>query len=204
VGRPSRKEQQLRQDELLESALDIFLERGFEETTMEGIAKFVRMSKRTVYAKYEDKSTLFRSAVFRAIDRVALPREALEAVATDDLEETLRAIARIRIANIANPLATKLQRILAAQSYRFPDLFSAAFERGTGPAIEYLGDLFAAHAARGEVIVNDSKRTALSFLALVVGGPTRHIVAGHPLDQAETDERIEFAVGLFLHGIRPR
>lgn len=182
-------------------ALDIFLERGFEQTTIEEIATHVGMSKRTVYARYEDKGTLFKAAVRRAIERYTVPREKLEAVATDDLEATLAAVARLRIANVATPVATKLQRILGAQSYRFPELFNAAFEEGAGPTVGFLSDLFVRYTARGQIQVIEPQRAATAFLSLAVGGPARTIVSGNPLDDTEIERHILFAVELFLRGV---
>src|SRR3546814_7241869 len=46
-----------------------------------------------------DKDALFRAAVRRAIEAYTVPREAIDAVVSDDLEATLTAIARLRIAN---------------------------------------------------------------------------------------------------------
>ena len=204
VGRPTRAQQEQRHEELLNIALDIFLERGFEQATMEEIAIQVGMSKRTVYARYEDKGALFKAAVRRAIERTTMPREALEAVATDDLEETLAAIARLRIVNVARPVATKLQRILSAQSYRFPELFNAAFEEGAGPTIRFLTDLFERFSKQGEINVTEPQRAAAAFLSLAVGGPARIIVSGNKLDDTEIEKHIRFAVGLFLVGVRRR
>jgi AcrR family transcriptional regulator len=162
------------------------------------------MSKRTVYARYEDKGALFKAAVRRAIERYTVPRDALEAVATDDLEETLAAIARLRIANVATPVATKLQRILSAQSYRFPELFNAAFEEGAGPTIQFLSDLFVRYSTQGEINVTEPQRAATAFLSLVVGGPARIIVSGNKIDDTEIEKHIRFAVGLFLRGVGRR
>jgi TetR/AcrR family transcriptional repressor of mexJK operon len=201
VGRPTRAQQEQRHQELLNVALDVFLERGFEQATMEEIAIQVGMSKRTVYARYEDKGTLFKAAVRRAIERYTVPRAVVESVATDDLEETLIAIARQRIANVATPVATKLQRILSAQSYRFPELFNAAFEEGAGPTISFLRDLFARYHAQGKITVTEPQRAASAFLSLAVGGPARIIVSGNRLDDTEIEEHVRFAVGLFLVGV---
>jgi TetR/AcrR family transcriptional repressor of mexJK operon len=184
----------------LNVALDIFLERGFEQTTIEEIATHVGMSKRTVYARYEDKGTLFKAAVKRAIERYTVPREALEAIATDDLEATLVAVARLRIANVATPVATKLQRVLSAQSFRFPEIFKAAFEEGVGPTVSFLSDLFVRYSTRGELNVTEPQRAATAFLSLVAGGPTRIIVSGNRLDDTEIERHVRFAVGLFLRG----
>lgn len=204
AGRPTRAQAQQRHEELLDRALDIFLDRGFEQTTIEEIAKAVSTSKRTIYAYHEDKAALFKAAVTRAIQRYTQPREVFEAAATDDLEETLAAVGRLRIANMATPNAIKLQRILAAQSYRFPELFNAAFEEGVGPAIDFLCALFAHHMARGEINVAEPMRAATAFLSLVVGGPARILVSGNVLDGAELEARIRFAVRLFLDGVRRR
>jgi len=204
VGRPTRAQQEQRHEELLDVALDIFLERGFEQTTMEEIAIQVGMSKRTVYARYEDKASLFKATVRRAIERYTVSREAVEAIATDDLEETLIAIARQRIANVATPVATKLQRILSAQSYRFPELFNDAFEAGAGPTVSFLSDLFVRYSAQGEINVTEPQRAATAFLSLAIGGPARIIVSGNKLDDTQIEQHIRFAVDLFLVGVRPR
>jgi len=204
AGRPTRDQQEQRHEELLNVALDIFLERGFEQTTMVDIATAVGMSKRTVYARYDDKAALFKAAVHRAIERYTIPREALEAVATDDLEETLAAVARLRAANAATPNSIRLQRILSAQSYRFPELSHVAFEEGAGPGITFLCDLFARHEARGEISVPQPARAASAFLSLALGGTARALVTGNSVHQDEVEERIAFAVGLFMGGVRLR
>ncbi|MEO6093324.1 MAG: TetR/AcrR family transcriptional regulator [Novosphingobium sp.] len=204
AGRPTREQSLQRRDELLDCALDSFLEHGFEQATMELIATAIGMSKRTVYAYYGDKEALFRAAVERAIERYTVPREALDALIGHDLEQTLRAVGRLRVANIASHVSTTLQRILAAQSHRFPDLFNAAFTRGAGPTIAFLVDLFARHQARGGICVPEPERAAVAFLSLVVSGPARIIVSGNPLSDEEIEARIGFGVGLFLNGIRVR
>lgn len=204
AGRPTREEAARRLDELLECALDIFLERGYEEATMVEIASAVGMSKRTVYAYYEDKADLFKAAVRRAITRYTVSREAIAAAATDDLETTLLAVARLRIANVSTATGIRLQRILNAQAYRFPELFSELFDEATRPTIDFLAELFDRLNDSGEVVVNDTQRAAVAFLSLVVSGPARIITSGNRLDEGEMEERIRFAVQLFLNGIRRR
>ena len=62
-GRPT-----LSNEELLDTALDLFLENGFERTSIEAICSAAGMAKRTVYARYGDKTSLFQAAINRAID----------------------------------------------------------------------------------------------------------------------------------------
>ena len=139
----------------------------------------------------------------RAIERYTVSRLDVEAIATDDLEETLAAIARQRIANVSRPVVIKLQRILSAQSYRFPELFNAAFEDGAGPTMSFLCKLFETCTREGKLKVTEPQRAATAFLSLVVGGPARIIVSGHKLEATEIERHIRFAVRLFLVGVRP-
>ena len=171
---------------------------------MEAIANAVGMSKRTVYAKYEDKAALFRASVRRAIERYTIPREALAAVGTEDIETALAEIARIRIRNLMTPNSIKLQRILSAQAHRFPELFHAAFDEGAGPTIAFLSDLFEQKKAAGEIVVDDPRWAAGAFLSLAAGGPARLIVSGLEMAPADIEARIKSAVRLFLDGIRKR
>ena len=89
AGRPTRAQAEQRHEQLLDHALEIFLDRGYDSATIEAIAASVRMTKRTVYARYPDKAALFRAAVQRAVDRWVIPVGDLSAVETDDLEGTL-------------------------------------------------------------------------------------------------------------------
>jgi AcrR family transcriptional regulator len=187
----------------MEAALDAFLEKGFELATVEEIAGRTAMSKRTVYARYADKSALFIAAVERATERFTIPREVVEAVLTDDLEESLVAVARLRLVNLATPTGIKLQRILLTQSYRFPGLYPSAVERFVGPVREVLCDLFERH--RSELDVRQPLRSATAFLSLAVGGTGQALIAGLEEEiTEEVEERIRFAVRLFLDGVRQR
>jgi AcrR family transcriptional regulator len=204
AGRPSRAQVEARQAELLDTALDMFLDRGFELTTMEAVAAAVGMAKRTVYARYADKAALFLAAVERAIARSVVPRADFEALASADLEATLVAFARMRIAHFQTAEGVKLQRIVNTESFRFPEIFTWYFEKGAGAAIGFLTDLLQARARAGEIDLDDPALAANIFMSMVVGGPVRTIVAGMPMPQAAIERRVDYAVAIFLNGLRPR
>src|SRR5262245_28968785 len=83
-GRPT-----LSNEQLLDTALDLFLEQGFERTSIDAITSAAGMAKRTVYLRYGDKESLFRAALERAIEDWIVPIERLRAAERDDFEETL-------------------------------------------------------------------------------------------------------------------
>lgn len=204
AGRPTREQAKARHEELLERALDMFLDKGYELVTMEAIAAAVGMTKRTIYARYADKSALFKAVVQRAIERYIVPIERLQAAESDDLAATLTAIAHIRIENVMTPQGIRLQRILNAESYRFPEIFDMATAQSSQPMIDFLAELLRRRVAKGEIALNEPERAAAGFLSLAVGGPTRSAVSGVPIEASELEARVRFSVQLFLNGVLPR
>ena len=204
AGRPTRDQAEARHAELLDTALDMFLERGFEQTTMEGVASAVGMTKRTVYARYTDKAALFIATVQRAIERMIVADDVLRDLDTGDLKQTLTALARMRVAQVMTPAGLKLQRIINTESYRFPQIFTMSYELGAGAVIAFLADLLRRHNSAGAVCVAQPDMAANVFMSMVVGGPVRLIVSGNPISQQEIDDRIAFSIDLFLNGIKPR
>jgi AcrR family transcriptional regulator len=202
-GRPTRLQIEERNRELLDQALDLFLEKGFERTTIRDITTSVGMAKRTVALRYGDKTALFKAALQRAIDEWVVPTERLSAAETADLEETLRRIAQILVANIMSPAGLRLLRITNTESYRMPEIGAYTYERGTRHTVAYLADLFRRRLPHGKDFL-DPEMLAVSFLNLVVGGPARTTVWGMPLDNAAIAWRTEHCVQLFLRGILPR
>lgn len=204
AGRPTREQAEQRHNELLETALDHFLEKGFELGTIEAIALRVGMTKRTVYARYPDKVSLFRAAVNLALDRYAVSQEELEATDRGDIAQTLSQLARLRVDMVATPNGLRLQRIINTESYRFPDLFAQAYERGALPAIRFMAAILERETKAGRLAIDKPMKASIVFMSMVAGGPARIIIAGMPLSDDEIDQRIAYAVRLFLNGALPR
>jgi TetR/AcrR family transcriptional regulator, mexJK operon transcriptional repressor len=204
AGRPTREQAEARHHALLDTALDHFLDKGFAQTTVEGIAQDVGMTKRTVYARYPDKVSLFRAAVGRAIDRYVVPPHQIEATDEGELEQTLIAIAWLRVEQVMTPNGLKLQRIINSESYRFPEIFEPFYERAAAPTMRFLAAVLERETCAGRLAVIDPDTAANVFMSMVVSGPARTIVLGNPLPREAIARRIEYAVRLFLDGARPR
>lgn len=200
-GRPTRSHAEARNSELLDVALDLFLEHGFERTTIEAITSAVGMAKRTVYARYGDKQTLFRTALERAIDDFVVPVEKLRAAESEDFEETLNAIGHILVANILTREGLRLLRITNAESGRMPEIGEYTLRSGTGPTLAYLADLFQRRLPQRFSSSEQAEDIAYAFLNLVVGGPANRVAWGVKLDSEQIERQTQANVRLFLHGI---
>ena len=62
-GRPTRAEATRRHRALLETASRLFLERGLDAVSLDEIARQAAVAKRSIYARYGDKSALFVAAL---------------------------------------------------------------------------------------------------------------------------------------------
>ena len=197
-GRPT-----LSNEALLDKALDLFLEQGFERTSIDGITAAAGMAKRTVYARYGDKTTLFKAALKRAIEDWIVPIERLRAAETTELASSLEAIGQILVANMLSPAGLRLLRLTNAESGRMPEIGAFNVKHGTEPTIAFLADLFRRHLADEDAPFADSEDAAQAFLNLVVGGPANAAAWGVQLDAAAVDHQTHYSVRLFLHGLLP-
>ena len=193
-GRPS-----LSNEALLDVALDIFLEMGFERTSIDAITAAAGMAKRTVYLRYEDKTALFKAALERAINEWIVPIDTLRAAECEDLETTLLRVGQILLANVMSPAGLRLLRITNAESARMPELGAYSCEKGTEPTLAYLADLL-----RRRVDGVDGDEAAWAFLHLIVGGPATATAWGVVLDAAAIDKHTRYCVHLFLCGLLPQ
>jgi AcrR family transcriptional regulator len=180
-------------------ALDHFLDKGFEATSLNAITSSLGMSKRTVYAWYGDKLSLFRAALERAVDDWATPFEQLQALESDDLEETLLRIARLMVANMMSPAGLRLIRITNAESYRMPEIGAYLHSRGSRQVVLYLTDLLRRRVKPGPEELPDLNDLATAFLNLM-SGPARLNAWGIG-DEADVDKFVRQRVKLFLRGV---
>ena len=61
-GRPSREEAEKLEDKILDAAAALFFDEGYGAVSVEEIAKQAQISKRTFYARFENKAAIFRAA----------------------------------------------------------------------------------------------------------------------------------------------
>jgi len=197
-GRPT-----LSNEDILDAALDLFLENGFERTGIEAIAAAAGMAKRTVYARYADKTALFEAALTRAIEDWIVPVDVLRGVEGDDVEDTLLRIGQILVRNVLRPNGQRLLRLTNAVSGQMPEIAAFNVQKGTEPTLAYLADLFRRRLRPDGMTASEAADAAEAFLDLVVGGPANLAARGVASDDAAVDRHTRYTVGLFLHGVMP-
>jgi TetR/AcrR family transcriptional repressor of mexJK operon len=204
-GRPTREEAARRDARLLDVATKLFMERGYDCTSIDAVAETAGVSKPTVYARYHDKRDLFTAVLRATIQRWLAPLSAAAEAAKvnpKNVETTLHDLSRHMLAHASTPEVLMLRRTLAAQAVQFPELAKLAHEEGWLRGVRAVSILLLQFAERGQIKIDDPAIAADLFLSLVLGTSDRH--HGIPTRPKLQELRRQAAVKLFLNGVRPR
>jgi AcrR family transcriptional regulator len=201
TGRPTLVEAAQLDEHVRESALQLFLERGYEGTSMDAIARAAGTTKVSLYARFASKEEVFNAVLLWATRRSDWPKREPPPPDLDDLQGALMAIAEASVRRAIDPAMVKLGRIAATQALRFPEIAREAHAAGYSPRHQMLIELLKRHAAKGSVVAEDPEILAEHFLAMVSAMPARLASFGIVLSAAEQKRRIEIAVQLFLRSL---
>jgi TetR/AcrR family transcriptional repressor of mexJK operon len=167
-GRTARKRQAI-----LQAAETLFLDRGFDATSVDEVAAQAEVSKQTVYKQFESKAALF-IAVVRAMTGPAADRVQVE---MSDPKTATGVNAALmghgeRLLNIAlTPKLMRLRRLAISETDRFPELGRALYEGGPGRAIAGLTAVLRRWTDCGLLMLDDPMIAATQFNWLVMGDP---------------------------------
>lgn len=203
MGRPTSEESRELGEQVIRAALALFLEKGYDATSMEAIASAADISKRTLYARYNDKGTLFLEALRWSMkDWVfSLP----PAIELDDepLEAALLLAAKALLQQALDPKYVKLGRIAAAKADLFHTETAYNYNMSLSPRVRIIFDILNVHRDElKEEYLQDLETTAELFVSLISGIPSRLASFGTLRNKSHEQQRVHLAVQLFVSGIR--
>lgn len=201
-GRSARKRRAI-----LDAAVDAFVARGFDATSMDDVAQAASVSKPTIYKHFGDKERLFRAAILATIEETEAGTHDLIADLpnTHDLPRDLRQIARQHLADLMEPRLIRMRRRIIAEAERFPDLASTWYQHGPAAGIATLASAFAQLTERGRLRIEDPTVAAEQFNWLVLIPLNRAMFLTQQLhDPDDLDRAADQAVATFLdaHAVR--
>ena len=164
-GRPTATERTQRMDRILDAAVALFADGGFEATSLDEVAARAEVTKRTLYGDVGDKAALFSAAVDREQNRIRT--RASEAASLAEVAVELVFV-------LLSDSAVALHRSVIAVAPRFTELAAGFYETGPQHSIGLLASAMPA--------ADPSRATAL--YSLLLGEPHRRRLLG--LDPAPT------------------
>src|ERR1700759_5529364 len=151
---------------ILDTARQMFLEQGYDATSLDYGAAASGVSKTTVYNNFEDKAALFSAVVLSVTERAEQIISELGATLDGDgpVAGRLTAVARALAYGGLNPAVVQLRRLAIAAALRFPGIVTAYWDRAPARTLALLADSFTRMAGRGELDIDDPA-TAAAFFA---------------------------------------
>ena len=201
VGRPTRDASAQLRDRILDVATELLFSHGYGATSIEAIARQARVSKRTLYQRFPDKLALMSAVIVRLIDSLRPPAHT-SLTEGGSLEQILVRLGSLILHAALTPRVLQLQRLIVAESGRFPDLASAVAKAGgRQEAVALISQLLLHHERGAAMTPVDAEFAAHQFLQMIVSLPQlRTIGLGGPMTPAELESWVRNSVALFLGG----
>lgn len=186
-GRPRS---QLKNQSILQAASDLFMEKGFDGTSMDEVAKRAGVSKQTVYSHFSSKEQLFSASISRVIHDY-FPESACEDDVIHTVEGDLRQICEQFTRLLVSEDAISMFRLLAtAASTEGGNTLARLFwEAGPEEMIDRLSRFLAGWAEKGELQITDPAEAAITLISLIKG--QYHFKLAIGLDMTISEEIIQ-------------
>jgi len=177
---------------ILEAATVLFLDLGYDGTSLARVAEHAGVSKATLFKQFPTKAALFEATVLAAGDT---PDFEPWAPPSGDFLEGLVSFGMAYAELLNRPRTAELIRAVIGESARFPELRQRTFDFGTLPLLRALRRYFQMANAQGTANVDDLDVAASQFLgmiATVVFWP-RLVHGNWSLTDAETQHTVDEA-----------
>jgi AcrR family transcriptional regulator len=176
---------------VLKAAFTLFREHGFSSTSMLDIVTRARVSKRDLYALFNNKHAVLAACISERAQRMRRPLEA-----TTPLPQTRDALATLLVELGVSILTTACQpdvltvfRLAIAESDRAPEIARTLHSSGREANQKVLTELVRKAQARGFVLAGDPAVLADRYLAVLWGDLLIWLLLR--LRQAPTEREIE-------------
>jgi TetR/AcrR family transcriptional regulator, mexJK operon transcriptional repressor len=187
---------------LVRAAQDLFLERGFEATSVDGVAQTAGVAKVTVYSHFPNKQALFAEAIRDKCDTM-LDITEFGPGAGANVHERLEHLARQFYALVSDPDAMAMHKLVASEGARVPEVAEVFFENAIQSTCKKVASVLAQEVAQGTLVIDDLNGAAGQFLALVKGMPMlRSELNMPPLNDDQFTEHVKSAVTMFIRAYR--
>lgn len=123
-GRPTAQRAEDIDKTILDVALELFLERGFEGATIEGVAERARVSKGTVYARFPGKEALFKRVIEHTLQNWSAQAGQFDSLMPEDIAGRLRFHADTLKRMFCSQDVQRFTRLMDQTASEFPDLAS--------------------------------------------------------------------------------
>ena len=176
TSRPLQRER--RHEAILDAAEALFIEQGYDRTSLAEIVKRSGGSLATLYDLFGNKQGLLHAIAARWRDETMEKADIFGTAASGSAADMLMNYAFHRRRTLNSPHTIALVRMLVSECLRDRDFALQTYRDLHLPAIRELSDLFAEWTAAGKAEIDDPEAAAELFLSLIAGDSMLSALSG--------------------------
>lgn len=199
------RRKEARPKELLASAIELFVERGFASTRLEDVARRAGVSKGTLYLYYANKEDLFKAVVRQTILPMIDDAETSVAEFEGHSAELLRQVILSWWVRIGSTKASGISKLILAEADNFPELARFYQEEVMTRRMSMMSNMLERGVRRGEFREIDVAQTAQVLIApLLMLSTWKHTIAPCERCDLQPEAFLEAFLDITLHGLLPQ
>ncbi len=202
VSQADRRE--ARRQAMMDAALELFMERGYAGTGISDVVRRSGGSLSTFYELFGSKAGLF-SAIVQAKSATVVAIFDDPGIDAKSPREALTELGHRLFALVMGPEGMAAIRAIILEGAEYPELADTFFHHGPEVGETRVAAYLAQQTEKGRLRIDDPRRAAEQFCALIRGEFHLRAVCGLPLPlDAETrDRHIDETVAMFLRAYTP-
>jgi TetR/AcrR family transcriptional regulator of autoinduction and epiphytic fitness len=191
-------------EHLLDVAAEVFMERGYEGTSVGEIAQRAGASKQTLYVRYASKAEIFKAVMQRRSETAHMNFSDILSV-DKPVEEVLEGFGLEMLHRMLEDPSRRLLRTLISAVDSFPELATEFWESGVKRGNKILSDYMREQARLGKLDLDDPELASQLFMSFCVG---RYLLPGQlnidPFPSAEAKRAyVKEGIRVFLMAYGP-
>jgi AcrR family transcriptional regulator len=185
---------------ILGAAFAAFMQRGFEGASTLEIATRAKVSKRELYALFDNKQAMLGACIAERTKHMRLPLELSAPDSFTAFAATLTTYGAAILSGVCHPAALATYRLAIAEADRSPEVARMLDSAGREANHRELAELLAHAQAHDLLGAGEPSTMAEQFLALLGGGllPRLLLRVVQPPNAAEIEHRAQSATRSFL------
>lgn len=184
---------------IIAAAFKAFMENGYAGTSTLEIATRAKVSKRDLYANFQNKQAVLLACIASRAERMRLPSDLPEPRSREMLASTLRAFGATVVREVCQSEVMAMFRLAIAEAGRSPDVAETLHASRSANRSALAGLLARAQAA-GILGQGSPQKMMEQFFGLLWGDlmMSRLLGVGAPPEAADIEERARAAAEAFL------
>jgi AcrR family transcriptional regulator len=186
-------------EQIRSTATELFLGRGYDGVSVDEIVRSVGGSKTNIYNHFRNKEGLFL-AIVKGLCEDLLASFVTIDVSALDVDEGLRTFALALLGILLQDRHLAFQRLIIAETARFPALGRAWFESGPEKSRSIIAQFIVQQQRAGHLRPSDPHQSATLFHDMITFDLLHRAMLGDKPSDDEIRHRIDTAIDAFLHG----